>query len=239
MAYFFFLGYDMLPVPPGKVSVKIRGKNKTLNLINEGEVNLIKTPGLTDISFTAYLPNTPAAWANYDSSLSSMAMGLLSRRIFGSDFSFKKANDFLRRFESAKTSKLPIRLIISRMTGSGLNMLFSTNMLVTVEDYSVEEDAKRYGTDVAVPLKLRQYRPFQTKTATMETDENGNQRLVVNTPRESIDKTIPTAMKITTAASVLEAVKGVSGGALSWRDVALKNDIYNPIEEIQGRVLRL
>ena len=41
------------------MTVKIKGKNKTINLINEGEANLIKDAGLTEISFDARFP-TPA-----------------------------------------------------------------------------------------------------------------------------------------------------------------------------------
>lgn len=53
MSYYFFLGNTMLPVPPPRMNTKINGKNKTINLINEGEVNLIKMPGLTEISLTS------------------------------------------------------------------------------------------------------------------------------------------------------------------------------------------
>ena len=48
-----------LPVPPAKMTVKIKGKNKTVDLINEGEANLIKDAGLTEISFDARF-QTPA-----------------------------------------------------------------------------------------------------------------------------------------------------------------------------------
>lgn len=239
MAYYFFLGYDMLPVPPEKMSLRVRGKNKTISLINEGEVNLIKTPGLTDISFTVLLPNRSYDFSDYNSSLASAALGAVSSRLFGSNFAYKPARYFLDSFEAAKKSALPIRFIVSRMSGNGLSLLFSTNMLVTVEDYSVEEDAKRYGIDCAVPLKLRQYRPFGTKKAALVTDENGNQTLQVEEPRPALDKTIPSAMTVTAANSVLEAVKSVSGGALDWRQVALNNGIYNPVEDVKGRVLKL
>ena len=43
--YYFFLGMMQLPVPPAKMTVKIKGKNKTVDLINEGEANLIKDAG--------------------------------------------------------------------------------------------------------------------------------------------------------------------------------------------------
>ena len=56
MSYYFFLGETMLPVPPPSMNTRINGKNKTINLINEGEVNLIKAPGLTEISFEFLLP---------------------------------------------------------------------------------------------------------------------------------------------------------------------------------------
>ena len=41
-------GYDMyfdkclFPVTPEKISIKINGNNKTVNLINEGEINILK-----------------------------------------------------------------------------------------------------------------------------------------------------------------------------------------------------
>ena len=71
MSYYFFLGDTMLPIPPARVDTKINGKNKTINLINEGEVNLLKTTGLTDISFIFSLPNSVYPFANYDNSLQS------------------------------------------------------------------------------------------------------------------------------------------------------------------------
>ena len=50
--YEFFLGKCLLPVAPSKLEIKINNANKTLALINEGEINILKKPGLTDIEFT-------------------------------------------------------------------------------------------------------------------------------------------------------------------------------------------
>lgn len=66
MAYYFFINDKLLPVPPPKMNVRINNKNTTLNLINEGEVNVIKTPGLTEISFEAMLPNQWYPFSTYD-----------------------------------------------------------------------------------------------------------------------------------------------------------------------------
>ncbi len=69
MSYYFFLGMVQLPVPPARMELKIKGKNRVINLINEGEASLIKSPGLSEIEFEARLPNNRYPWAEYDTSL--------------------------------------------------------------------------------------------------------------------------------------------------------------------------
>lgn len=234
MSYYFFIGDTMLPIPPEKMSLKVKGKNKTVTLINEGEVNIIKQTGLSEISFDARLPNKRYPFADYDTSLSDS----LTSNFLGNSFSFKKAGYFLEKFESAKNEQYPIRLIICRMSGL-FDMLLDTNMLVTLEDYSIEEDAKN-GIDVVCPLKFKQYKPYGTKECEVTTDEKGNKTLSVKETRPAIDKQIPAAMKIRNEKSVFEAVKGVSNGSLDWRTVMAINGITNPCAKmVPGMVMNL
>ena len=44
MAYTFYLDGVQLPVTPSKLETKIKNNNKTINLINEGDVNVLKLP---------------------------------------------------------------------------------------------------------------------------------------------------------------------------------------------------
>ena len=44
------IGGVLFPVTPGKISYRINSKNETITLINGGEVNIIRTPGLTEIT---------------------------------------------------------------------------------------------------------------------------------------------------------------------------------------------
>lgn len=230
MAYYFFIGDMMLPVPPAKMNVKVNNKNKTINLINEGEVNIIKTQGLTEIYFDARLPNQNYPFADYDTSFSSS----LTSQLTGSNFSFKKADYFLDNFKTSKLSNLPVRLIITRMRN--WQMLFDTNMLVTLEDYGIDEDADN-GFDLVVPLKFKQYRPYGTKECEVTTDENGVQHISVKETRPAYDKTVPNAYKIRNEQSMWEVCKRVSGGSLDWREVMQKNSITNPLGQMQGKVI--
>lgn len=233
MAYYFFLNDDLLPVPPPRMSLSFKNKNKTIDLINEGEINIIKTPGLTEISFDAMLPNRYYPFSNYDSSFTqSLAKSLLG----GNNFAFKKASYFIDNFERHKASQAPIRLIITRMTPR-YELLFDTNMLVTVEDYGVNEDAGN-GLDAIVPLKLKQYRPYATKELEVTTDENGNKTATVKQVRQTA-KEIPRAYQIRNEQSVWEACKRASGGSLDWRGVANLNGVLNPVNPLKGTVLNL
>ena len=49
--YLFYLDNMLLPITPSKLSTKIGGNNKTMELANSGEINLIKFPKLTEYSF--------------------------------------------------------------------------------------------------------------------------------------------------------------------------------------------
>ena len=48
-------GYDvylkkcLLPVTPSKITTKINNANETVTLMDEGEINILKKAGLTDI----------------------------------------------------------------------------------------------------------------------------------------------------------------------------------------------
>lgn len=150
--YYFFLGKTMLPVTPEKLTVKINNANKTYTLINEGEVSVLKTPELTDIEFDALLPNVKYPFAVYKSG-------------------FRKASYYLDILSEYKEDREPFQFIVSRVLPSG-KMLSHTNMKVSLESYTVKEDREKYGLDVLVSVKLKQYRSYGTKICTITTTED-------------------------------------------------------------------
>ena len=65
--YDFYLDKTLLPFAPGKLQIKIGNANKTVTLIDGGEVNLLKTPGLSDIEFECLLPQVQYPFSAYPS----------------------------------------------------------------------------------------------------------------------------------------------------------------------------
>lgn len=151
MAYYMYIGEMPLPVTPSKIDTKIKGRNKTLNLINDQDINVLKAPGLTEISFDALLPNVKHPFRN-------------------KELGFDRANAkfYLDEFERLKLEKKPFYFKIIRTFPDG-RTLYNTNMKVSLEDYSIKEDVKQ-GFDVMVTVKLKQYVDYSTKIIKVESD---------------------------------------------------------------------
>ncbi|MBE5886770.1 MAG: LysM peptidoglycan-binding domain-containing protein [Lachnospiraceae bacterium] len=144
MAYDIYMDKVLLPVAPSEIKTKIKNKNKTIELINEGEVNMLKSAGLTELSFSLLLPNQKYPFARYTEG-------------------FQNAAYYLKIFEEYKTNKKPFQFIIARMLPTG-SVLFYTNIKVSLEDYNIEDSANE-GFDIKVTLNLKQYKEYGTKTA--------------------------------------------------------------------------
>ena len=65
--YDFYLDKCLLPIAPGRLQLSIKNENKTIKLMNEGQVNLLKTAGLTDIEFECIIPQIEYPFAVYTS----------------------------------------------------------------------------------------------------------------------------------------------------------------------------
>lgn len=142
--YSFFIDGMELPIAPQKLTVKIKGNNKTLTLINEGDINFLRVPGLTEITFDAVLP-------------------MLGQYSFANGY--RRPDSYLNKLESLMTDKEPFRFLVSRVSPSG-RLLYDTNMKVSLENYTVTEDATK-GPDVTVSITLKQYISYSTKTVTV------------------------------------------------------------------------
>lgn len=141
MSYKCYLGGVLMPETPGKLDIKIKGKNKTLELLNEGEINFLRTPGLTEITLPLTFPMLTAS---------------------------RRPEYYLNILERLVAGKTPTQFIMTRTTPNG-RLLFDTNIKVSVEDYAIAESASN-GLDVSVEVKLKQYRDYSTKTIKVETE---------------------------------------------------------------------
>lgn len=218
MAYTFYLDGVQLPVTPSKLDIKIKSNNKSVNLINEGDVNILKLPGLTEISFEALIPQVQYPFAS----------------------ELKTASTYLNKLEKLKTSKESFQFIVIRTNPKG-KMLFNTNIAVSLEDYQITEDAKE-GLDLKVTIKLKQYVEYSTKTVQV-TKKATKTTAKKTTKRKSTKKTSSTKKTYTVKKGdcLWNIAKKYYGNGSYYTKIynANKDKIKNPNLIYPGQVLAL
>lgn len=226
--YNFFIDGVQLPVAPSAMSMKINNKNETLTLINEGEVNVLKKPGLTDIEFEVEFPNVKYPYAVYPSG-------------------FQPASFYLEHLENLKLSQEPFQFIVNRLKPDG-SLLFDTNMTVSIEDYTIDEDAEN-GFDIKSTISLKQFQPFGTKKLNIKSTSTGaSNSSGTSTPKQKVrvDKSRPTTGKQTPKTYTVKAgdtlwviAKKYLGNGDKYTELAKFNNISNPNTIKVGQVIKL
>ena len=216
--YYFYMGSVLLPIPPEKLTLKVKSANKTMTLINEGEVNFLKDAGLTDIEFDVLIPAVQYSFANYDGG-------------------FKSPVYFTNWFEELKTSKKPFQFIVSRKMPDG-KLMFDNDMTVSMESYTIKEQSNN-GFDLTVSIKLKQYRPFGTKVLKV----NGNVASVVSV-REQGNSPAPTqgtTYTVQKGDTLWNIAKKTYGDGSKYTKIyeANKDKITNPNLIYVGQVLTI
>jgi len=220
MAYVMYLAGTQMPVMPSKVQVKINNKNKTLNLINEREINILKAAGLSTVSFELLLPQSPYPFSN----------GAVNAKPY---------TDF---FERLKVNREPFQWILSRQRPSG-EMMFYSNITVSMEDYQITEDAEE-GLDVKVKINLKQYQPYGTKLLVIQEPETpGDPPGAAVQEPERPAQTAPQLQSYTVVKGdcLWNIAKKYLGSGGRWKEIyeLNKDKIKNPNLIYAGQVLTL
>ena len=157
--YIFYIEKVLLPVAPSSVNISHKNMNSIINLINDAEFNMLKQEGLQEISFKFMLPSQRYPFARY--------LGF-----------YQKPSYFLNKLKNLKKRAKPFQLIIIRNYPNSAQAYFNTNLKVSLEDFSVEENAEE-GMDVYVEIKLKEFidpRPKQYIANADGTVSTQNQR---------------------------------------------------------------
>lgn len=139
--FYFQDGSDLLtfPITPGKLTISVGSNNKVITLINEGDINVLKSPSLTEVEFEARFPMRKYPYSRTP----------------------HEFIDYFDKFQELKEEKKPFRFIVVRTTPAG-KRTWDTNILVALEDLEILEDADE-GDDVLVTFNLKQYKEYGVK----------------------------------------------------------------------------
>jgi len=214
--YEFYLDDEKLPLPPSKFTTTVNNSNTTVDLLSIGDVNVIKDIGLRDFSLEVLLPGKPYPFV---STLDS----------------FKIPIYYLVKFREIKESKKPVRLIITRIL-SNQGEIFSTNIKVSIEDYTVEEIAGEEG-DIHVILNLKEYRKPMLKVIEVQNNSDGTSEVTEEIQREEKEKA--TEYTVVSGDSLWKIAKRELNDGSRYKEIAQLNGIQDPNRINVGQVLRL
>lgn len=221
--YAVFLGNVRFPVAPGKITMKIKNQNKTIDLIDGSQVNVLKQAGLTDINFEVLIPQQKYSFANYEK-VTPKKYEVVS---------FRNAKYFLDQFEKMKQKKKPIQFIVWRETGNlprGVrkngkmiltsSSLLDTNITVSLEDYEIKEDSEN-GTDLIVSFSLKKYVSYGTIEVKFEKPKKKNDKPKVSTKkkRDSSSKKKEKTYKVKKGDCLWNLAKKFYDDALQWKNI--------------------
>ena len=148
--FYFKDGSDVLtfPITPGALSIKVGSNNKVVTLINEGDINILKSPSLIEVEFEARFP---------------MRKYPYSREV--ADF-----QTYWDKFKELKEKKKSFRFIVARTTPNG-KRTWDTNLLMALEDIELKESADE-GDDVLISFTLKQFKEYGVKILPVQVQES-------------------------------------------------------------------
>lgn len=219
--YQYYMDGVLLPLAPSSMDTKIVNKNDTITLLNGEEINIIKSAGLTDITFTVLLVNN--------------------------DYPFSKnsqyAQYYLDLFERLKLSQKPFLFLVIRTDDSGRVVYKGENTedkqnYYTLEEYTIQEDAEEYGTDCAVELSLKQYRNYHSAANKIQIEQNG-ESATLTTQRETTTKETAKSYTVKQGDTLWNICKKELGDGSKYQEIAQKNGIASPNSIQVGQVIQL
>lgn len=221
MAYQVLLGGMLFPVAPQKIEVKIPSGNETIELIDGSQMNILKIPELSDISFSVELP------------------GMAGRSYAVYENGFQPPGYYLEKLEQMVLNREAMQLQIVRMLPNGTS-LHNNKLDVSIEDYTVTDDAKE-GVDTTLKLSLKQYTQKNTYTTSLTAALDGSMIMSVQRQRTTpmSASVMQTAVVTALAGDTLWSIaKRYLGDGSKFSQLAALNGVSNS-SVTAGQIIKL
>ncbi|MBQ7085019.1 MAG: LysM peptidoglycan-binding domain-containing protein [Anaerotignum sp.] len=206
----------LLPVTPSEIETKAGNRNKVVYILNFGEINLAKKPGLQEIRFTVLLPGRMYSFVQMEDG-------------------FHEPEYFLNCFKEYKAAAKPVQLILFRRLADG-TQLFCGNMDVLLEDYTVTEKGGEQG-DFWVELHWKEWKAAKSIRYSVKNQDGGN--VLMEQGQERQAKTPAATYTVKKGDCLWNIAKKQLGDGTKYKEIAKKNGISDPNKIYPGQVLKI
>ncbi|WP_240421664.1 LysM peptidoglycan-binding domain-containing protein [Paenibacillus periandrae] len=192
-----------LPVNPESIEVKEQGQGKTYNIVGKGggtdetragEVNVIQSPKLKEVSFSSVFPNQYYPFVNDEAPL------FVPMYYIG----------YIRKWME---SKHPIRFVFAGSynalaIASRIKELSDLNFPASIESFNWKEVAGGSG-DIEYTLQLKEYVFYSARRVKVGTDAAGNEVLIKEQPKRPDERIRPLAYKVKEGDNLISIAKRI------------------------------
>jgi nucleoid-associated protein YgaU len=204
--YGFWLSYNnqqegfQLPVNPGSIEISDGVNGRSYDVAGLGEINVIKSPKLTEYSFSSFFPAAPSPFVT--------APILLDPQLY------------IDYIESWMASKRPIRFVF---TGPS----FDLNVAASIEEFRWKEAAGS-GGDIDYTLRLKRYVFYAAQRVTVASRVvNGIMSEVIQPEPQTRpnDRLPPSTYTIVSGDSLWAIAKRFFDDGSRWRELQQLNGL--------------
>lgn len=209
----------IIPVLPEKIQIDEGGDNKTYNIINLGEVNVINLPKLTKVSFESYFPLNKGPYVS-------------AEKLFTPSFYVNKIQEWRKKCYK-------VRFIF---TGSTLDSVFNTsteiNNTFSIENFKYEEHGGEVG-DIYYTLELKKYRNYVARKVDMKKSTNGTTATISKVEKREGNSPKNKTCTVIEGDTLWHISKKYLGNGNKYMEIASLNNISNPDKIYVGQVLNI
>ena len=139
------------------------------------------------------------------------------------------------KMEKLKIDQKPFRFLVSRLSPAG-GYLFGTNMEVSLEEYSIVEDANQ-GQDITVAMELKQYKHYATQK--LQPISNQGDTILAKAVTERSAKEPAKSYTVKEGDTLWAICKRELGDGSKYAAVAAANGVKNPNLIYPGQTISL
>lgn len=232
---FYFSGNGeviTLPINPAEVKVERKGQNKEKEVLNLGEINILRTPGLRSLKISSYFPQKESILPtdlNIYSILKTVALWKKER---------KTPESYVEFFTKLQEEKKPLKLVITDIGFS---------MMMAVDKFTFTRKAGEHN-DIYFELSLKEWVRYGATKVTVEKDENGKITRIKKTELTNTDAElgiveIPSKYEVSDGEKIWEIARGLTGDGTNYKGILSSNMakglIGSGLENLAGKTIEI
>ena len=232
---FYFTGNGeifTLPINPSEVKIERKGQNKEKEVLNLGEINILRTPGLRSLKISSYFPQQESILPNnlnIYNILKAVALWEKER---------KTPESYVEFFSKLQADKKPLKLVITAIGFS---------MMMAVEKFTFTRKAGEHN-DIYFELSLKEWVRYGATKVTVERDANGKVTRIKKTELTNTDAElgfvkIPSKYEVSSGEKIWEIARSLTGDGTNYKGILSSNIatgvISSGLEDLAGKVLEI